>query len=138
MCLLFSRPRDPSTSPTRSWILSTLFHKFAKMTDMSTSTNEVFDSFDDKVSLSSFPQRANALSNKLTTVLSASYADSEIREALRILDERNIRNEPETRRKLRLEVQKNVIDCNGEIVKDFGQVAEVCPPGSQDVLYSLG
>lgn len=65
------------------------------------------------------------LSNKISTVLSASYADSEIREALRTLDEKSIKNSAETRRKLRLDVQKEVIERNGDIIKDFGHIAEV-------------
>ena len=70
--------------------------------------------------------RSNALSHKITSVLSTSYADLEIRDALRTLDERTIQNTPETRRRLRLDLQKDVIESNGEIVKDFGNVAEVC------------
>lgn len=35
-------------------------------------------------------------------------------------------NTAETRRQLRLDVQKEVVDCNAEIVRDFGKVAEVC------------
>jgi hypothetical protein len=69
--------------------------------------------------------RSSALSNRLTSVLSASYADSDIRDALETLDIRGTRNTPETRRQLRLDVQKEVINCNGEIVQDFGKVAEV-------------
>lgn len=68
----------------------------------------------------------NALSSRITSVLSASYADLEIRGALETLDERSIHNTAETRRQIRLDVQKEVIECNGEIVKDFGEVAEVC------------
>jgi hypothetical protein len=68
---------------------------------------------------------ANALSSRITSVLSASYADLEIRDALETLDARGVRNTAETRRQIRLDVQKEVIQCNGEIVKDFGQVAEV-------------
>jgi hypothetical protein len=59
-------------------------------------------------------------------VLSASYADLEIRDALETLDSRGVENTSETRRQLRLDVQKEVVQCNGEIIKDFGQVAEVC------------
>jgi conserved oligomeric Golgi complex subunit 6 len=70
-------------------------------------------------------QRPSALSNKLTSVLSASYADSDIRDALEALDARGVQITAETRRQLRLDIQKEVIDCNGEIVKDFGKVAEV-------------
>lgn len=69
--------------------------------------------------------RPSALSNRLTSVLSASYADSDIRDALETLDERNVRNTAETRRQLRLDVQKEVIDSNGAIIKDFGKAAEV-------------
>jgi hypothetical protein len=69
---------------------------------------------------------ANALSSRITSVLSASYADLEIRDALETLDARGVQNTAETRRQIRLDVQKEVIECNGEIVKDFGQVAEVC------------
>jgi hypothetical protein len=68
---------------------------------------------------------ANALSNRITSVLSASYADLEIRDALETLDARGVRNTAETRRQIRLDVQKEVIQVNGEIVKDFGEVAEV-------------
>jgi len=70
-------------------------------------------------------QRSSALSNRLTSVLSASYADSDIRDALETLSVRGIHNSAETRRQLRLDVQKEVVDCNAEIVRDFGKVAEV-------------
>ncbi|PGH00311.1 hypothetical protein AJ79_08242 [Helicocarpus griseus UAMH5409] len=68
--------------------------------------------------------RSTALSNKLNSVLSASYADTDIRDALGLLDDRGIKNTPETRRQLRLDVQKEVIESNGKIVQDFGKVAE--------------
>ncbi|KAF2030815.1 oligomeric Golgi complex subunit 6 [Setomelanomma holmii] len=67
---------------------------------------------------------ANALSSRITNVLSASYADLEIRGALETLDARGVKNTAETRRQIRLDVQKEVVQCNGEIVKDFGEVAE--------------
>jgi conserved oligomeric Golgi complex subunit 6 len=67
----------------------------------------------------------NPLTTKVTSVLSTSYADSEFREALAILDERGVQNNPETRRHLRLRLQKDVIDSNGEIVGDFKKVADV-------------
>ncbi|EGP86844.1 unnamed protein product [Zymoseptoria tritici ST99CH_1A5] len=68
--------------------------------------------------------RSNALQNRITSVLSASYSDLEIRDALSILDERGLQNTAETRRNLRLDVQEELIQCNGEIVQDFGKVAE--------------
>lgn len=67
--------------------------------------------------------KSNALQNRVSSVLSASYADLEIRDALSILDERGLQNTADTRRNLRLRVQEELIQCNGEIVKDFGQVA---------------
>jgi hypothetical protein len=69
--------------------------------------------------------RANPLSSKVTSVLSASYADSDIRDALSLLDKRGLQNTAETRRQLRLDVQKEVIESNGDIIHEFGRVAEV-------------
>lgn len=95
------------------------------MVDSQSYINDLSESLDDKLTISSTPQRSNALSNKLSAVLSASYADSEIRDALRILDEKEIRNTAETRRRLRLDVQKEVIQRNGAVVQEFRLVAEV-------------
>jgi hypothetical protein len=67
---------------------------------------------------------SNPLSSKVTSVLSTSYADAEFRDALALLDERNISNSAETRRQLRLDVQREVIESNGEIITEFGRVAE--------------
>ncbi|KAK4156414.1 oligomeric complex COG6-domain-containing protein [Chaetomidium leptoderma] len=67
---------------------------------------------------------ANPLSSKVTTVLSSSYADADFREALVLLDERGVSNTAETRRHLRLDLQKEVIDSNGEIIDEFAKVAE--------------
>lgn len=69
--------------------------------------------------------KLSALQGRITSVLSASYADIDIRDALETLDDRHVRNTTDTRRNLRLEVQQELIQCNGEVVKDFGQVAEV-------------
>ncbi|EZF30783.1 hypothetical protein H109_06472 [Trichophyton interdigitale MR816] len=68
--------------------------------------------------------RQTALANRLNSALAASYADSEFRDALETLDSRGIQNTAETRRTLRLDVQKEVIDSNGKIIQDFGRVAE--------------
>jgi hypothetical protein len=67
----------------------------------------------------------NPIASKVTTVLSTSYADSEFREALALLDERGVNNSAETRRQLRLDIQKEVIESNGHIINEFGRVAEV-------------
>ncbi|KAI9049389.1 hypothetical protein LZ554_006423 [Drepanopeziza brunnea f. sp. 'monogermtubi'] len=69
-------------------------------------------------------QRSNPLASKVTSVLSASYADTDIRDALALLDKRNTENNAETRRQLRLDVQKEVIESNGDIIKEFSHVAE--------------
>lgn len=74
--------------------------------------------------LGSAGRNLNPLSNKLTSVLSTSYVDSEFREALALLDQRGVSNSAGTRRRLRLDVQKDVIDSNGEIIAEFGRVAE--------------
>lgn len=67
----------------------------------------------------------NPLSSKVSTVLSTSYADSEFRDALSLLDDRGVGNKPRLRRQLRLDLQKEVIDSNGEIINEFGRVVEV-------------
>lgn len=78
--------------------------------------------------------RPNTLSSKVTSVLAASYADLEIRDALRLLDGRGLVNTAETRRQLRLDVQKDVIESNGVIIREFGHVAEVCIQELQDYI----
>ncbi|CAN9428623.1 unnamed protein product [Alternaria alternata] len=80
------------------------------------------------MSVSYFQDRATPASQNGTSPSSPSVApasrDLEIRDALETLDARRVQNTAETRRQLRLDVQKEVIECNGEIIKDFGQVAE--------------
>jgi hypothetical protein len=43
---------------------------------------------------------------------------------LGVFDDRELGNTAEARRNLRLDVQEELIQCNGEIVQDFGQVAQ--------------
>lgn len=69
--------------------------------------------------------KVSAVSSKITTLLSSSFADSDVRDAVAILDARGVTNGAETRRNLRQDAQKEVIDCNAEIVADLGKVAEV-------------
>ena len=83
------------------------------------------DGLDSPISPASSQALSNPLSTKLTSVLSASYADSDIRDALSLLDKRSLENKPETRRLLRLDVQKEVIESNGDIIREFANVAEV-------------
>ena len=83
------------------------------------------DVVESPISPSTTQARSNPLTTKVTSVLSASYADSDIRDALSLLDSRSVQNSSETRRQLRLDVQKEVIESNGDIIREFGHVAEV-------------
>ena len=76
--------------------------------------------------LSAAPIRNNSsVATKLASVLSTSYSDAEFREALDLLDQRQIVNDGRGRRQIRLNLQKDVLDCNEVIVNEFGRVAEV-------------
>lgn len=68
---------------------------------------------------------SNPFSSKITAVLATSYADSEFRDALSLLDERRLINSAATRRQLRLHLQKEVIDSNEDIIAEFGKVSDV-------------
>jgi len=57
-------------------------------------------------------------------VLSSSYADSEIRDALRLFDARYHGGTDEDL-DLKYEAQKEVIEANARIVEDFSHVARV-------------
>lgn len=70
----------------------------------------------------------SSLSSKVSAVLSASYADTEFRESLTLLDDRQVHSTSETRRTLRLDLQKEVIDSNGDIIDEFAKVAQVWLP----------
>jgi conserved oligomeric Golgi complex subunit 6 len=70
-------------------------------------------------------RKANAISNKLATVLSSSYADAEIRDSLKLLELRSTPGHTISGQDLRLSVEKEVIDVNGKVIDDFGDVAEV-------------
>jgi conserved oligomeric Golgi complex subunit 6 len=73
----------------------------------------------------STPRGITPLTSKVTSVLSTTHSDTEFRDALALLDERGIQNDAETRRRVRLDLQKEVIDSNGEVIAEFGRVAEV-------------
>jgi hypothetical protein len=76
------------------------------------------------VSAAGVGSRQNALSSRITSVLSASYSDLEIRDALAILDQRDFKNTAESRRYLRIDVQEEVIRRNADILQDFRGVAD--------------
>ena len=80
---------------------------------------------EDRLTVAGSSQRTNVFANRLASILSASYADAEIRDALRTFDRTKFQNTSALRRRLRLDVQKEVIDCNAEIIDDFGAVAQV-------------
>lgn len=80
--------------------------------------------------------RPSALSSRITSVLSASYSDLEIRDALGILDSRGFKNTSESRRRLRLDIQEEVIQRNAEVLRDFKGLADELK-GMDVILSSL-
>jgi conserved oligomeric Golgi complex subunit 6 len=81
--------------------------------------------------LSGASKGSTSLTSKVTTILSTSYSDAEFRDALALLDERGVKNDPETRRQIRLDLQKEVIDSNSSVVAEFGKIAEVGSDGME-------
>jgi hypothetical protein len=65
------------------------------------------------------------LGSKVNSIISTSYADVEFRDVLSLVDERGLANTAETRRRLRLSLQREVLESNCQIVAEFGHVAEV-------------
>lgn len=63
---------------------------------------------------------------KVASVLSTSYSDNDFRDAIFLADERLSRGNAKTRRLLRLDLLREAIDCNGEIIEEMGSVVEVC------------
>ncbi|KAH6603377.1 hypothetical protein Trco_008152 [Trichoderma cornu-damae] len=61
---------------------------------------------------------------KVASVLSTSYSDNDFRDAIFLADERSVGNSAKTRRLLRLDLLREAIDCNGEIVQEMGTVVE--------------
>ncbi|OAA73773.1 ATPase, AAA-type, core [Cordyceps fumosorosea ARSEF 2679] len=68
---------------------------------------------------------ANPLATKVSALLSTSYSDADFRSAVALIDHRGIRNDGKTRRRLRLELQKEVIENNGKVLDDFSSVSDV-------------
>ncbi|KAK9355414.1 oligomeric Golgi complex subunit 6 [Lipomyces doorenjongii] len=67
--------------------------------------------------------RSNLLSLKLSEILSSSYSDSSIRDALLLLGERIQENTPEMRRQFRANVEAEVIEANGQVLEQFSKIA---------------
>jgi conserved oligomeric Golgi complex subunit 6 len=73
-------------------------------------------------------KRANALSARISTVLSTSYADTEIRQALRLFELRHSQGGSDASygsSDLKALAEKEVVDSNAQVVDDFGHVAAV-------------
>ncbi|KAL7783093.1 oligomeric Golgi complex subunit 6 [Trichoderma ceciliae] len=61
---------------------------------------------------------------KVASVLSTSYSDNDFRDAILLADERFLGSSAKTRRILRLDLLREAISCNGEIVEEMGTVVE--------------
>ncbi|CAD6503023.1 BgTH12-02694 [Blumeria graminis f. sp. triticale] len=85
--------------------------------------NSHFDSNEDNENQTDGNAQGRSLASKITTVLSASYTDSDIRDAIHLLDKQNLKNTPATRRQLRHHIQKDLIESNGNLINEFGLVA---------------
>lgn len=69
--------------------------------------------------------RGNALNNRITHVLSSSYADNEIRDALRLYDARYKHKRADDKEiDLGHEAQEKAIEANAQIIDDFAKVAK--------------
>jgi conserved oligomeric Golgi complex subunit 6 len=67
-------------------------------------------------------QKSTALTTKISTLLSTTYT-SELRDTLHLLDSRNLVNNESTRRNLKPQAEREVIDINAAIIDDFGILA---------------
>ncbi|KAF1809000.1 oligomeric complex COG6 [Eremomyces bilateralis CBS 781.70] len=70
----------------------------------------------------SFP-RGSTVSSRISNILSVSYADQAIRDALQTLQSRGASDYNQVRRHFYHDVQKETIQCNAEVVQDFGKIA---------------
>ncbi|KAM0256979.1 hypothetical protein ACHAQJ_004680 [Trichoderma viride] len=61
---------------------------------------------------------------KVASVLSTSYSDNDFRDAIFLADERSVGSSAKTRRLLRLDLLREAISCNGEIIEEMGTVVE--------------
>ncbi|PHH58475.1 hypothetical protein CDD81_5711 [Ophiocordyceps australis] len=64
------------------------------------------------------------LGARIAHVLSASYSDTEFSQILQLLDESPLRNDAATRRQIRLQAERRVIDYNGAALDNFERVAQ--------------
>lgn len=73
---------------------------------------------------------------RLVAVLAAPFSDSDIRDALIILDKHFVENSAESRRQLRSSVQADVIASNAQIIRDFSLISKVILMSSLSVIRS--
>ena len=69
--------------------------------------------------------KGHALSAKLSHVLSSSYADSDVRDSLQLIDAHLINNTMEARRRVRADVQHSLLEADAHIMQRFGNIAHV-------------
>ena len=73
---------------------------------------------------STYTSHSSALSGRIASVLATSYVDNDIRESLRLLDLQGFEVTERSRRDLKLDIDEQLRECNGEIIDDFGKIAE--------------
>ncbi|CEJ93431.1 hypothetical protein VHEMI09021 [[Torrubiella] hemipterigena] len=74
---------------------------------------------------STLPIRSsNPLSAKVASLLSASYSDAGFKETLELIDERSIPIDAKGRRTFQLDLHKEIIDQNGQVLDEFRNVTE--------------
>ncbi|RPA76068.1 oligomeric complex COG6 [Ascobolus immersus RN42] len=66
---------------------------------------------------------SDALQRKVSTLLSTSYTDASLAQAITILDTR-FSNSEEARKRLQQDVQKDLIESDGQIILEFSKIAD--------------
>lgn len=72
-----------------------------------------------------YSRSSNPLLSRITEVLSTSYADTEFRQTLQLVDERRVHSDPKAKRGLKLALHREVLEQNGCILHEFRKVVEV-------------
>lgn len=80
---------------------------------------------DSHASSSTWNKSGNPLATRVSSILSTSYSDADFRGTLTVIDGRGIKNDGNARRRLRLHLQREVIEKNGKVLDEFGLVSEV-------------
>lgn len=80
---------------------------------------------------------SNPLSAKVSSLLSASYSDAGFKETLELIDERHIPIDAKGRRTFQLNLHKEIIDQNGQVLDEFRKVTEVRIPLANSIIYII-